>query len=174
MLVLEKRVWGNAIERSNAFFRHAYGVAVFLFGWLLFWVEDAGQLGGFIAAMFGAYGACGTSTFWEIQAWAYLPMFLVCAIASLPVVPFLRFQLESWVRGEGYARGFLEKSIANRKVHSTENLCVLDIPAEAQPGRAATARIVGAVSDVALVCILVLSVMAIVSGSYNPFIYFRF
>lgn len=173
LLVLEKKVWGRAIDRSNAVIRHGYGIAIFLFGWLLFWVEDIGQLGGFLSAMFGAYGACGTSTFWEIQAWAYVPMFVICTIASLPVVPFVRFQLEAWACGEG-AGGFLEKSIVNRRVHSTADLCTLNIPPGAPRGRTMVVRGVGAAVDFLLVCIFVLSVMSIVSGSYNPFIYFRF
>ena len=42
------------------------------------------------------------------------------------------------------------------------------------PGRARVLAAVNALVDVALVAVFVLSAMAIVSSSYNPFIYFQF
>lgn len=175
LLVMEKRVWGNFLGRRNAVVRHFYGVVVFLFGWLLFWVEDVGRLPDYIATLFGAYGLTGSSTFWEIEAWTYLPFFVVCSIAALPIVPFLRYRLQLWAAGKKYTKGeFIRDDIVNEKVHSTEYLCRLDIPFDAVNHRAVLLRLVGWASDAALLCMLVLSLAAIVSGSYNPFIYFRF
>ena len=52
--------------------------------------------------------------------------------------------------------------------------CEIVIPEGAEAARARTCMAVNVLSDIALFAVLILSCMSIVSGGYNPFIYFQF
>lgn len=176
LLVCEKLLWGRLVERMPGFVRHVYGIVLFMLGWLIFWITDMEQMKLYFKAMLGWYGAAGTSTFWELTCWEYVPVFLACALASTPVVPWVRSLLVRWAHVAPAREGrFCEVDLPAPKNLSTEALCVFE-PASMR-GDAARLRVLSCVAvlcDVALLALLVVSVVAVCSGSYNPFIYFRF
>ena len=173
LLVAEKYVWGRLLERLPRVVGHLYTILIFTFGWSFFWITDPAQLVPYWQAMVGAFGATGSSTFWELTAWEYWPVFVVCAIASTPVLPWAKERLVAWAEGRPANSIFGEDGTANPKTSASDALCVFTC----DPATPAKARAFGAVQvawDVALLALLVLSAMSIVSGSFNPFIYFQF
>ena len=173
LLICEKRIWGRALARAPRAVGHLYTAAVFVFGWTFFWIGDMGALAQWWAAMGGAYGATGACTFWELTAWEYWPVLLACAAASGPVMPFLKERLCAWAEGRPAESVFAEGGAAHPTTSSAEGRCAI----EADPATPARARALEAVRiavDVALLALLALSMFSIVSGSFNPFIYFQF
>lgn len=175
MLVAEKKVLSRRLERLPGAVQHVYGILVFMFGWLLFWIEDMGAMGQYATALVGGYGMTGSSTMWELTAWQYVPVFLVCTLASMPIVPWVRSRIIAWADSCKVKRGsFLKTDIPREKCLETDGLCEFEAPQSASAPRRAAVNACGLLVDVALVAILALSVMSVVSGSFNPFIYFRF
>ncbi len=172
LLICEKLVWGDAMAKASSAVRHVYTVALFVLGWLIFWVPEA-QLSEFCMALFGQYGLTGTSTMWELTAWEYWPVFIVCLVACLPVAPWV------WGRVKAWAEGVIAPSVTaagqpcSPKTLEARDLCVM----ECSPVDPARARVVAAVEvavDIALLVLFALSCASILAGSYNPFIYFQF
>lgn len=168
LLLLEKLVLGDALERAPRLLRHAYAILAFMFGWLLFWCEDMSLLGPYFQALFGTFGPTGTSTAWELGCWQYVPVFTLCALASTPVVPWMRSRLVEWAGGNP----------AKDERLDTRLLCDYDTSVLARIKvsslRRKTVQVVLTLADAALVVLLAICVCAIASGSFNPFIYFRF
>lgn len=177
LLVCEKLVWGRLLAKLPSAVQHLYGVLVFMLGWLIFWITDMGVMGRYFMAMLGFYGATGTSTLWELACWEYVPVFVVCALASLPVVPWLRSLLVRWAGVTPSKEGrFLEVDLPAPKNLSTDALCAFE-PSRMEstkPARLRVLSVVAVLCDLALLVLLVVSVVSVCSGSYNPFIYFRF
>ncbi len=173
LLVCEKYLWGGLLKRAPRIVGHLYTVLVFTFGWSFFWITDPAQLVPYWQAMAGAFGATGSSTFWELTAWEYWPVFAVCALASTPALPWAKERLVAWAEGRLPRSVFAEGGTANPKTDGSESLCVLSAEC-ATPARTAAFRVAQAAWDLCLVALLVLSAMSIVSGSFNPFIYFQF
>lgn len=177
LLVCEKLVWGRTLAKLPGAVQHLYGILVFMFGWLIFWITDMDDMAGYLMAMLGCYGATGSSTLWELTCWEYVPVFVVYALASMPVVPWLRSLLVRWAGAAPAGEGrFLEIDLPALKNLSTDTLCVFD-PSQmksANPARLRVLSVVGVLCDVALLVLFVTSIAAVCSGSYNPFIYFRF
>ena len=44
LLVCEKLVWGRALAKLPGLVQHAYGILVFMLGWLVFWIGDMGAM----------------------------------------------------------------------------------------------------------------------------------
>ena len=177
LLVCEKLVWGRALAKLPGLVQHAYGILVFMLGWLVFWIGDMGAMRLYLKAMLGAYGATGSSTLWELTCWEYVPVFAACALASTPVVPWVRSMLTRWAGVRPAREGrFLEVDLPAPKNLSTDALCVFEPGgmASSRPARLCVLSAVAVLCDVALLALLVVSVAAVCSGSYNPFIYFRF
>ena len=177
LLVAEKLVWGRALAKLPGVLQHLYGIVVFMLGWMVFWIEDLGSMARYLLAMLGGYGLCGSATMWELMAWAYVPVFVVCALASTPLVPWVRRRLCAWAGVAPAREGrFLEVDLPAPKNLSTDGLCVFepDRMGSANPSRLRALKVVAALVDVVLVAMMLASVFAVCSGSYNPFIYFRF
>ena len=180
ILLLEKFVWGNALAKLPAVIQHAYTILVFMFAWLLFWIEDMSVMGEYLMAMFGAYGMTAGATLWELTCWEYWPVFIACIVASTPIVPWIRAHLVAWVKGERVA-DFLKTDLPNTKMLSTNSLCDyqgyldgVDVSDSRTMSRARVFQIVLVLVDICLLVFLVLAICSVVSGSFNPFIYFRF
>ena len=172
LLICEKYLWGSALGKTPRVIQHLYTVAVFVFGWSFFWITDASQLIEYWSAMVGSYGLTGTSTFWELGVWEYWPVFVACIAASLPIAPYVKYRFLSWVNGEE-AANFSELSIVNPRHVQADDLCVVEAR-PASPGKSRALVIGCAIWDVCLIALFVLSVISVVSGSFNPFIYFQF
>lgn len=166
LLILEKLVWGEALSKAPTPIRHIYAIIAFSFGWLLFWCEDLSILPSYLAALFGVFGPTGASTPWELQVWSYLPIFGLCAISSTPIVPRVRDAIVSRLGGQPR----LEDA------RSTQALCDYDagmislVPIE----KRSVASLILLLVDALLIALLVCSMSSVISGSFNPFIYFRF
>ena len=172
LLILEKFVWGKALDRAPSFVGHLYTIAVFVFGWSFFWITDPAQLVPYWQALIGVFGFTGTSTFWELTVWEYWPVFAVCVAASMPVCPFVKERVLSWIEGRPAIKVTIEGVAAPRHSRAGD-LCTLNV----QPASAARAKalVVFALAiDLCLLALLFLSCANVVSGSFNPFIYFQF
>ena len=177
LLVLEKIFISNLISSLPKIIQHAYGILVFMFGWLLFWIQDLNDLVDYLAAMFGAFGFTGSSTVWELQAWSFIPVFIICIIASTPIIPWLNSTFCSWVQSLKRP-DFSKTGLVNVKSLSSEAQCefIMHLEDTKISSRAKKGVFLGvsAVADFALLAMLLLSIAQIIAGSFNPFIYFRF
>ena len=179
VVLLAEKLWlRRVLGRLPWFVQNLYAMIVVMLGWMLFWNEGLPACVEYLAALLGVFGACGEYTFWGLQVWAYLPVFAVCFAASTPAVTYMRERLMAWARGERL-QGFMQSGLASVGFASTVGLCDFEgYLAQCQPvaseRRLLAARLVFAGADIALLALLMVSLGAIVAGSFNPFIYFRF
>ncbi len=172
LLIAEKMFLSKVLNRLPAFVQHLYVIFVFMIGWTFFWITDPEVLFSWFAAMFGAYGILGTSTLWETGVWQYWPVFALCAVASTPIAPFVKERFAAFVEQRKPKNVSVDGVVNPKRIESVE-LCVFSI----QPADEKRMRIdivASVVYDAVLLVLLVLSSMSIVSGSFNPFIYFQF
>jgi alginate O-acetyltransferase complex protein AlgI len=79
LLVLEKFVLKNRLEKAPAFLRHLYTLFFVALGWVLFACEDMGMLGSYLKAMFGVGVPLANRLAW--YEWEiYLPFLVLLAI----------------------------------------------------------------------------------------------
>ncbi|SBW09718.1 MBOAT family protein [uncultured Eubacteriales bacterium] len=85
LLILEKGFLGKWLERLPSLLQHVYALFFILLSWAIFALEDFGQLGIILKAMFGS--AQGGLTSPEVGYWlrSYLPMLLVAVAACTPL-----------------------------------------------------------------------------------------
>ncbi|CUN79415.1 MBOAT family protein [Eubacterium sp. am_0171] len=80
LLVLEKFVWGKALERLPDVVRHIYSIVLVMIGWVFFFSPSLGYALRYLSAMFGA----GASAFIDKQALYFiLTHWLLYAVAVL-------------------------------------------------------------------------------------------
>ncbi len=89
-LVIEKAFLLKRLERMPAAVRHGYAMLAVLLGWVLFSIEDFGQLGEYLLMMFGG-APLVSGAFWYYGQ-SYLLLLGAAAVASTPWVreKFLR------------------------------------------------------------------------------------
>ncbi|MBR5410832.1 MAG: MBOAT family protein [Clostridia bacterium] len=133
LLVFEKLFLLKRLKKAPAFIGHIYTMLAVLLGWVLFAFDDFGKGFAFLKVMLGG-GAGFVSNEALYQLLSYLPLIVICVIASTPLMKKLYEKMTSKC-GEGV-------------------LLTAD-----------TVRILG---------LSALSVAYLISGSYNPFLYFRF
>ena len=83
ILILEKLFLLRLLERLPRLFQHLYALAVVLFGWVLFAVEDLAGIGSYFSALFGRGGALLPADLYQLQS--YLPLLLVLALGATPL-----------------------------------------------------------------------------------------
>ena len=173
LLICEKMIWGNALSKAPAAIAHIYTIIVFMFGWSFFWITDSSQLALYWKALVGGFGALGDSTFWELSAWSYALVFFICFVASTPIVPYFKERFLAWIEGRGYSPISRIGGMLHPKTTDSSNLgCFAAHPASRK--RARVLALVSGLYDIALFILLALCIASIVSGSFNPFIYFQF
>ena len=100
LLILEKFVLGGGIRRIPSFLRHTGTLLIVLLGWVIFRVEDMGQLGAVFGEMF-SFRTSGTAEWFLANADALraLPAAPVAMIVCLPLRRMLlkRFGEKSWL-----------------------------------------------------------------------------
>ena len=86
LLVLEKLVWGKALDKLPSPLKHLYTLVLVLIGWALFAIEDFSALGPYLGAMFGFVGSgmTGGALFYHLRSYAV--MLLLAGVGSTPVV----------------------------------------------------------------------------------------
>ena len=146
LLVLEKLLWGKTILKIPVV-RHLYTMLAVVVGWVIFRADTLKEAGRMLYAMVGGYGiGNGNVTYTMILERSSVGgVFLLAMIAGIILSAGLPERL---------GRAFSAYA-------ASSNTHALRIAYET----------VGAVLSVG---IFVLSVASIASGSYNPFIYFRF
>lgn len=120
--------------------------------------------------MFGDYGFTGASTLLELQTWSYIALLPILIVGATPVFPWVRKRIQAWAAGES-GKGIMA---APEKGNDFVPPCEIILPEGIAPARARTCVAINVLSDIALFVFLILSCMPIVSGGYNPFIYFQF
>ncbi|MCL1891106.1 MAG: MBOAT family protein [Coriobacteriia bacterium] len=173
ILIFEKLVWGKLLERLPRIIQHFYVIVLFIIGWVFFRATSLEHVGGLLASMFGLHGFTGTMTFWELHAWEYWPLFIICALASTPVIPWLRKHIENYISKQGGGHP-VKFEAAPLKGNEHPPLAGLDPSIVLATGRRGLVFTINTLVDIGLVVLLVFSIFAIVSGSFNPFIYFQF
>ena len=141
ILIIEKLWLLRLLDRLPKAAGHIYSLILIVLGWVIFAIEDLGQVGTYMTMMFGASGTFTDDAFFyflQTRGW----FFLFCAVGSTP----LPAAAAKWVVSK------LESSGSQ-------------LTSEVVLGLLETAVLLGS---------MVLSVAFLVSGSYNPFLYFRF
>ena len=97
LLIIEKVVLLRLLKKTPRALCHVYTMVIVLLGWALFYFEDMGALGGFFAQAF-SFTAATVSGLNTILA--YLPLFLVAALAATPLGAwcYREFQAKTWAR----------------------------------------------------------------------------
>ncbi len=94
LLSLEKWIGQERLTQLPRVLRHGYTLLGVGIGWVLFSIEDLGSLGAYVTAMFTG-GAMQADM--QVVALSYLPLLLVCAVASTPLGARL------WAKLRGHA-----------------------------------------------------------------------
>ena len=84
LLIIEKFFLGNFLKRIPSVFSVAYTLFFAILGWVIFAIEDVSQIGTYLANLFGFGGVPLVSGEGLFYATAYLPLLLICALASTP------------------------------------------------------------------------------------------
>lgn len=89
LLLLEKYVWGKALEKLPAVLCHFYALLIVVVGFVIFSFDDMGALGQYLRGMFGGSGGAlfGTDFLWHIRN--YGAVLLTAVLLSFPVYPKL-------------------------------------------------------------------------------------
>ena len=153
----------------KALIRHGYTLLVVLIGWVFFRAGSLSEGVWYLKTMLGrALGQTpGYSVMWYLDGWT--AFILVAGIAlSLNIPGFLLRKT-----------GFETDRILNIKVKKCEEREVqgkteVKSEVESEVESEGNPAVWTFVRDIALLLLLLLSVMRIVSGTYNPFIYFQF
>ena len=97
LLIGEKLFLGKLLERLPRLVQHALLVVIAGVGWMLFYFEDIGEACRFLGRLFVPAAADAVAV---NRVLAYLPIFLVCALASTP----LAARLYARVKDHGLVR----------------------------------------------------------------------
>lgn len=138
ILIIEKLWLLKILDRLPVVLRHVYSLILIVIGWVIFAIDDLGQVGTYVSMMFGAGGMLTDDAFFyflQTRGW----LLILCIVGSTP----LPAKAASWVCGKLTA------------ADQQEIIC-------------------GIAEAVFLIGIMVVSIAFLVSGSYNPFLYFRF
>lgn len=116
LLILEKFVLKKFLDRLPSFVQHIYTLIIVIIGWGLFYFNDVGQLGEFMADLFNfGNGICGNQAFNLIMS--NLPMLIIAAVASTPLAAMLYNRFEHtrfmWIPETLYCMGVLAVSTAS-------------------------------------------------------------
>lgn len=133
LLIIEKLFLLKYLNKAPSFIGHIYAVICILIGWVFFAFEDISQGLDYLKVMFGGASAFVTNET-MYQMISYLPLLLICLVASTPAGKILYGKL---------------KKLKNSTLTSL-------------------------VSISGMLAVTVLSTAYLISGSYNPFLYFRF
>jgi D-alanyl-lipoteichoic acid acyltransferase DltB (MBOAT superfamily) len=85
LLLGEKFIWGNALEKTPSAFRHIYTMLIVVLSWVLFRADSLPQAVSHIGAMFGAGGAALSDGQTIYLLKEYWPELIVSVIAVMPV-----------------------------------------------------------------------------------------
>ncbi len=85
LIILEKAFLGKLLQKLPAAVQHLYTLFLVMVSWAIFAVEDFGQMGAYLLAMFGmAQGGLADGAFWYYLR-SYGPTLFIAILASLPL-----------------------------------------------------------------------------------------
>lgn len=146
ILIIEKLWLLRILNRLPKAAGHIYSLILIVIGWVIFSIEDLSQVGEYITMMFGASGVLADDAFFYfLQTRGWL--FLLCAIGSTPL--------------PAKAAALVFEKLGGQQ-SGTAGL------------KARFEVVPGVLETVVLLGIMMVSMAFLVSGSYNPFLYFRF
>ncbi len=164
LLILEKCFLLRVFKKTPAFVSHIFTGFAVLVGWTFFAITDIGQCFRYIGTMFGAgAGFIDDITLYYLSN--YLPMLLLCAFFSTPLWKKLAAKVMSLVglSKDTSTDGSLDGSSEEAAERASTGLL-----------RRGAQAVFLAVDSCWFVVLSLLSLMYLVSSSYNPFLYFRF
>lgn len=94
LLMIEKLFMLKLLKKAPALVSHIYSIIIILFGWVLFYFEDMSEMGVFISRMFGSDGFMMSGDI-SSTIIAYIPLLVISAIASTPLVNKLYHKIKS-------------------------------------------------------------------------------
>lgn len=94
LLMIEKLFMLKLLKKAPALVSHIYSIIIILFGWVLFYFEDMSEMGVFISRMFGSDGFMMSGDI-SSTIIAYIPLLVISAIASTPLVNKLYHNIKS-------------------------------------------------------------------------------
>ena len=94
LLVLEKFILKKWLDKAPAIVQHIYALFFIILGWVLFYFSDLSEMGEFFSSMFSFGGSVITADAGAL-ALSYLPMLLVAAFASTPIMTNLYRKIEN-------------------------------------------------------------------------------
>ena len=153
LLVGEKYLWGKGLGKMPAVFQHIYALLAAVISWVFFRAPDLPYAFDYLKAMF-SFGGTLTDSQAVYYLLQYAPELILCVIASIPV------------------KKYAENALRRRAGLD----CGPDSAAggEERLGRNAAAFLLTWGPKILALCLLMLSYTELVTGSFNPFIYFRF
>ena len=94
ILTFEKMFLLKLLKNVPGWISHIYAIILFVFGWVIFYFEDMGEMGGFIARLFGSDGfeIRGDIT---VTIISYIPLLIAAAVISTPLIPTLYHKIKS-------------------------------------------------------------------------------
>ena len=146
LLVAEKRGLGKALLRMPVAVQHGYTMFLVMIGWVLFRADTLEQATDLLLKMAGLkVASAATVGLREFLNGELAVILMVGAVAATPIIHWVRAGLEQ----------------LTDRLSSVEARRALDFSR-------------GSLATASLLVILVYSSMLIASGTYNPFIYYRF
>ena len=167
ILLCEKLFQSRLLRKMPRLFGHIYTLFVIVFAGALFAFENIRRSFSFIKVLFGG-GAGLINDATRYQLLSYAPLLAVCAVASTPLVPWICRKITS-----AHIKSALPGAA---KIADSEEAVVpsSELPARAAwPGRLREVLLT-ACDSLRLIGLSALSLVYLISGSYNPFLYFRF
>lgn len=144
LLLAEKLFLLKEMERWPGFVRHLYSMFFVIVGWVIFATEDFGAIGKYLKVMFGLDHSFLTET--SLYQWRTYGIFVVILALAATGVPAACVKK---------IKAFFQKKLPD--------------------GKEDRVQVIGfALYSMYTLCILLISMSMLISGSYNPFLYFRF
>ena len=134
---IEKYLLGSILPKIPRAVRRVVTLVIVMIGWVLFRSDSIADAGRYLAVMFGGGGfAVDQAVYYIVE---YLPEFILCIVASLPIKVALERRLDRSCESSMLA--FLTKELGTKLF---------------------------------AFAVFVLSFIKLISGNFNPFIYFQF
>lgn len=135
ILIIEKLWLLHKLEVLPKAAGHVYSLILIVIGWVIFAVEDLGQVADYISMMFGSSGTVFDNAFFYFLKTRWI-LLALCVLGSTPLPAALGRRIAGKLERNSALLGLLETGL--------------------------------------LLGIMTVSIAFLVSGSYNPFLYFRF
>ncbi len=161
LLILEKLFLLHMTAKLPQALRHLYALFLISFSWPIFGFENIGQGAVWIRTMLGGGTVCDQSALYLLVS--YLPMLLLCALAATP----LGHRLYQRICGPASNTAAAPVLPAVTQKHAAA-------PSLPHGPLLGSVRLQTLLECSGMLCLVLLSMAYLVSGSYNPFLYFRF